>query len=256
MIDEQGNVASATAVSGHPLLRQASEQAALASKFSPTTLSGQPVKVAGIIVYNFVPETTPKSFGEIGFDLGILEKSKEVPNDISTFSITSNLPNDWTEEKEMFTNFYKRAEVPLNVSEVPPSSSNSGVSDSKIISTGPLRVDTVTVQGTRDYYSSERPKISAEIIGKIENRLSSNPNLLWKFQTGTTLGRITAQIENISVIAAEASILNDLIAAAPNETLPSTVESLRKLVEFIQSNDATLESKITIKMMAQKLKNL
>jgi TonB family protein len=54
-IDEQGNVISATAVSGHPLLRAASEEAALASKFSPTLLSGQPAKVTGIIVYNFVP---------------------------------------------------------------------------------------------------------------------------------------------------------------------------------------------------------
>ena len=54
-IDESGNVISATAVSGHPLLRAASEEAARASKFSPTTLQGVPVKVTGIIVYNFTP---------------------------------------------------------------------------------------------------------------------------------------------------------------------------------------------------------
>jgi len=54
-IDEEGNVISATAVSGHPLLRAASESAARASKFSPTLLQGVPVKVTGIIVYNFVP---------------------------------------------------------------------------------------------------------------------------------------------------------------------------------------------------------
>ena len=54
-IDEQGNVISASAVSGHPLLRAAAVQAARASTFSPTRLSGQPVKVTGIIVYNFVP---------------------------------------------------------------------------------------------------------------------------------------------------------------------------------------------------------
>ncbi len=54
-IDEQGNVISAQAVSGHPLLRAASVQAARASTFSPTLLQGQPVKVVGIIVYNFVP---------------------------------------------------------------------------------------------------------------------------------------------------------------------------------------------------------
>lgn len=55
LIDENGNVVSASAVSGHPLLRQAAVQAARSAKFKPTLLSGQPVKVNGVIVYNFVP---------------------------------------------------------------------------------------------------------------------------------------------------------------------------------------------------------
>ena len=55
LIDEAGNVISATAVSGHPLLRAAAVHAARGAKFSPTQLSGVPVKVSGIIVYNFVP---------------------------------------------------------------------------------------------------------------------------------------------------------------------------------------------------------
>lgn len=55
LIDENGNVVSANAVSGHPLLRQAAVQAARGAKFKPTLLSGQAVKVNGVIVYNFVP---------------------------------------------------------------------------------------------------------------------------------------------------------------------------------------------------------
>jgi TonB family protein len=55
-IDEQGNVISARAVSGHPLLRAAAESAARQAKFSPTKLSGKPVKVSGVITYNFVSE--------------------------------------------------------------------------------------------------------------------------------------------------------------------------------------------------------
>lgn len=53
VIDESGNVVSAKPISGHPLLKAASVNAAGKSKFSPTLLSGQPVKVTGIIVYNF-----------------------------------------------------------------------------------------------------------------------------------------------------------------------------------------------------------
>jgi TonB family protein len=52
-IDENGNVISAAAASGHPLLRAAAESAAREAKFSPTLLSGNPVKVSGILTYNF-----------------------------------------------------------------------------------------------------------------------------------------------------------------------------------------------------------
>lgn len=55
-IDENGNVISASAVSGHALLKSAAESAARASKFSPTLLSGQKVKVTGVIVYNFTAQ--------------------------------------------------------------------------------------------------------------------------------------------------------------------------------------------------------
>lgn len=53
LVNEEGNVISAHAVSGHPLLRPSAVAAARASKFTPTKLSGQPVKVAGVIIYNF-----------------------------------------------------------------------------------------------------------------------------------------------------------------------------------------------------------
>ncbi len=56
LVDEKGNVVSARAVSGHPLLQAASASAARAAKFSPTKLAGKPVKVSGVITYNFVPE--------------------------------------------------------------------------------------------------------------------------------------------------------------------------------------------------------
>lgn len=55
VLDENGNVEKAEAVSGHPLLRAAAVKAALGAKFKPTILDGQPVKVNGIIIYNFVP---------------------------------------------------------------------------------------------------------------------------------------------------------------------------------------------------------
>jgi TonB family protein len=56
LVDEKGNVVTAQAVSGHPLLRPAAVAAARQAKFSPTKLSGKPVKVSGMINYQFAPE--------------------------------------------------------------------------------------------------------------------------------------------------------------------------------------------------------
>jgi len=53
IVDEDGRVISAKAVSGPPLLQAAAAKAAAEALFSPTKLSGKPVKVTGIITYNF-----------------------------------------------------------------------------------------------------------------------------------------------------------------------------------------------------------
>ena len=54
LIDEDGKVISAKAVSGHPIFIPEAIKAAMQARFSPTTLSGLPVKVSGVITYNFV----------------------------------------------------------------------------------------------------------------------------------------------------------------------------------------------------------
>lgn len=54
-VDESGKVISATAVSGHPLLRASAVGAARLARFTPTLLSGKPVKVNGTLEYEFSP---------------------------------------------------------------------------------------------------------------------------------------------------------------------------------------------------------
>ncbi|HEV3468373.1 MAG TPA: TonB family protein [Pyrinomonadaceae bacterium] len=53
VIDLSGKVISAKAVKGPMMLQNAAEEAARRAKFSPTLLSGQPVRVSGVITYNF-----------------------------------------------------------------------------------------------------------------------------------------------------------------------------------------------------------
>ena len=55
LVDENGSVISANAVNGHPLLRAAAVSAAISAKFNPTLLSGKPVKVSGVLTFEFAP---------------------------------------------------------------------------------------------------------------------------------------------------------------------------------------------------------
>ncbi len=54
LIDKTGRVVSAKAVSGHPFLVPEAQKAALQARFSATLIDDQPVKVSGVITYNFV----------------------------------------------------------------------------------------------------------------------------------------------------------------------------------------------------------
>jgi protein TonB len=53
MISLDGRVEAARAVSGHPLLIAAALEAARGWRFEPTLLNGTPVRVTGVIVFNF-----------------------------------------------------------------------------------------------------------------------------------------------------------------------------------------------------------
>ncbi|HEX6186718.1 MAG TPA: TonB family protein [Pyrinomonadaceae bacterium] len=54
LVDETGKVISAQAVKGNAMLTKAAEDAARRARFTPTKLGDQPVKVQGVITYNFV----------------------------------------------------------------------------------------------------------------------------------------------------------------------------------------------------------
>ena len=52
-LDEKGDVVSAKAVSGHPMLRSSAEDAANRTKFKPAMFNNGPIKAKAQIIYNF-----------------------------------------------------------------------------------------------------------------------------------------------------------------------------------------------------------
>ena len=56
IIGTDGNVIAAVAISGHPLLRASAVSAARQTRFTPPKYKGEPVKVVGVLQYNFVAQ--------------------------------------------------------------------------------------------------------------------------------------------------------------------------------------------------------
>lgn len=90
LIDEQGNVLKAEVVSGNPLLIGNTISAAYNSKFEPITISGNPVKVRGVIHYNFIPEEYN------WLDIG---------NNFQNWRLDKMLPSGFEEEKNLFESY-------------------------------------------------------------------------------------------------------------------------------------------------------
>jgi protein TonB len=54
LVDESGKVISAHAVNGNAVFLRSAEEAAMRARFTPTMLNEKPIKVQGVITYNFV----------------------------------------------------------------------------------------------------------------------------------------------------------------------------------------------------------
>ena len=108
LIDENGMVVSAEAVSGpeNPSLRQAAEAAAMQATFLPTLLSGQPVKVTGVITYNFVGKTNEEILKVMGV-AAVLTIVRQFAPDYEKFSAVPEGPEILKDAPAEFPEFAK-----------------------------------------------------------------------------------------------------------------------------------------------------
>jgi len=202
-IDEEGGIISASAVSGHPLLRQAAEQAARQATFKPTTLSGQPVKVTGVIVYNFVPSPNSSSNEEKLLMMGL-----------GTFlAVSSFIPSEeWDVLKKE-----DLAEASRIAKELEP----------------------LTLI-TRETSVEKRAEIIDGVITALENKLSGAD--AWQFRFGKEFAALILEagkagesadgLLNEQAVKTNLVALRDSMLAAPADFPPDVMSNLKKLVEL------------------------
>lgn len=251
LIDEQGAVVSASAVSGHPLLRAAATEAAKGATFSPTLLQGEPVKVSGIITYNFIGTIT---MAGVAYELAFAERSGSFTDYVSNKSLASRLPDDWAEERTLLE--------ALRFEMAPT------VKDEKVQQSPQLEmkadVNRYTVKGTSGTASAyDRGHLTAasrddlrRLQVNVQSKLASSAKAEWHFRLGTALGNFAAEISDANKTSFNIADIEQLAGNAPEGISTSIGTALSKLVELAKTNDGTTEARQMLVEGAQAVKNI
>ncbi len=229
-IDVEGNVISATAISGHPLLRQVSVDAAKKAKFKPTLLVSQMIKISGILVYNFAPSETLLTWRSVGYEMAVAEQAPELPLKFPANSMHTFVPASWENE---------RVDI-LKLKAVQTSLNNSGKAQGQFVTAG----------GTADIASIDHKEIIGSLKAAFENRLNSQQNDLWNFKLGLLLGKIYAQINDDGALRMNMAEFQQLEANAPAHA----AKQLRPLSDLANKNEFSPEDKAQIQALAVKLR--
>ncbi len=235
LIDESGTVVSASAVSGHPLLRAVSVEAARLAQFAPTLLNGQPVKVSGVITYNFVyeaPATERGLLGQIpvrdrdkiwaiGFFLAFVQTAdaetiRMIGDEKEFHSILSDFPKD----------------LPPDMAEYKPILERLGSSDSAVRS-----------EAAGDFLKLARKDLNAE-----QN---------WQVDVGEQLGLTMVELLrqkiqyvktgvalDTNIIRSHLGRISDLVTNAPEGASAEYKARFKRIAAFANAPDLSQEPKI------------
>jgi len=243
-IDEEGNVISAEAVSGHPLLQAASVQAAQQSKFRPTMLSGQLVKVTGVIVYNFVAPDRPTNWLVVGLDLSTVQNVQSIIF-LDLNSIERAFSADWISERDQLKRLgeIKQAAVlKINSPAVPneKTASNSTENQTDTANTGKVFVERIIQSG--NIPDPEQVAISQSLIASLQSRLGGDRLNLWRFNTGISLNQALSKLRFPNERERLDSFRNQ-IQNAPAEITPELIADLQKILTILERQNPTAEDR-------------
>ena len=261
-VDENRKVTSATAVSGHPLLRESCEQAALAAVFAPTILQGQPGRITGVLVYNFVLAMT---FTQIGYELSLAKENQSITQ-AQFDSIRGTMRQDWTEEQNLIKKLNALLTAKSANEKVQANPNTLKTTDAPIEYKG-IQVNARTVLGDRDSsvpiasdvkyaLDTESTNVIKEFQSKLKSRISVNDNLAWSFRLGTILGELKVKIDDNKNIEASISQIKQLVENKPAGVSESVAVLATELVKAAEQNVSEAEKSKKLLPLVESLRDL
>ncbi len=242
-IDEDGNVISANAVSGHPLLKIASEEAARKTKFRISRRpDGQAVQATGVLVYKFAIEKA--SWSKIGYDLAILEKTPTLRS-FSVPTISKAFQPEWANELELLEKIaeMKRAEIERQANAPEDNQpvfrrSIERKPDGGIVSSmrGEMRLPIPNPP------TPERISVSQNLISSLQSRLGNDELSLWQFNLGVNLSKALEIYRNPNERSNAAQILRQFSQDAPQDAPAEILNELQKLIAIFEKGKPTMDT--------------
>jgi len=219
-IEELGNVISAKAVSGHPALYEAAQNAALKSKFNTPNVDGQKTKVSGFLNYNF--SIDPPNWFIVGYSL-------PAARFLQPPVIKKAFQADWSEENALIDRLteIKRLEPkslrPTFIPEMVETSGNKTIVSQRI--EGKLIIPP---------NNTEAVTVSQELINSLQTRLANDELNLWKFNLGLNILGVMGVYHNPYERPEAMRIIKKTIETAPPKASPEVLAELKKILYYFE----------------------
>lgn len=257
LVDEFGKVIDAKATTGHPLLRVPAVDAARVATFSPTKLQGAPVKISGVLIYNFVAPLTVTRFT---FVLSHADRTGRFGAYSNPQALASQLPTDWTQEKDLL-NSLTFAEHSANIS-----SDGSGKTEATgDLSTGikPSEPKRSSVKGDTNFSPNavreldDRSRgVVRELLDAVKGRTSNHELSEWEFELGSSMAELVIVLEGTDDAGTSIEKVREVLDRVPAEITPRSREQLSQFLASFNTIKVTDENRAEMAASAARITNL
>lgn len=230
-IDDEGNVSSANATTGHQSLKEVCEDTARRTKFRIFRVDGQPVKTTGELVYRF--EIKKAGWIQIGANFSGYWTQKN----FTYTPILKAFASDWSEEREMLERIAKvrrdrEKHYPVPALQTPTLVRTTTKSANGSTMTGVVASRRLSLP---DLPTPEETVVFQQLIASIRIRLSNDEPALWQFNLGVALSSVYVNSRAPSDRAETVELFRDMVKHAPKSISPATLSDLQTLATKIES---------------------
>ncbi len=242
-IDEEGNVTTANGVSGHPLLKTSSEDAARRTKFRILRDGGgQAVKSSGVLTYNFTIQKA--GWSKIGYDLAILERLPTLKN-FSVPIISKAFQPEWTNELVLLEKIAEMKRAEDESPTVAPPETQFVLSPTTEKKWNGMVVKSAMGEKRLPIPNPptpERVSISQNLISSLQARLGNDEVSFWQFNLGVNLSKALWLYRNPKERLNAAQILRQSTDSAPSGAAAEVLIELQKLAAVFEREKPTMNT--------------